>query len=52
MIIIIGLCIMASAYFGVKGLEIVSWISVPHIGKYPHSQHSEEYGYDEFFLIG
>lgn len=31
MIIIIGLCIMCSAYFGVKGLEIVSWISVPLI---------------------
>ena len=31
MIIIIGLCIMGSAYFGVKGLEIVSWISVPLI---------------------
>lgn len=31
MIIIIGLCIMASAYFGVKGLEVVSWISVPLI---------------------
>ena len=31
MIIIIGVCIMCSAYFGVKGLEVVSWISVPLI---------------------
>lgn len=31
MIIIIGACITCSAYFGVKGLEVVSWISVPLI---------------------
>ena len=31
MVIIIGVCITCSAYFGVKGLEIVSWVSVPLI---------------------
>lgn len=31
MTIIIGVCITSSAYFGVKGLEIVSWVSVPLI---------------------
>lgn len=31
MTIIIGILITTSAYFGVKGLEIVSWISVPLI---------------------
>lgn len=31
MVILIGACITGSAYFGMKGLEIVSWISVPLI---------------------
>ncbi|MBR2644256.1 MAG: cytosine permease [Clostridia bacterium] len=31
MTIIIGILITTSAYFGVKGLEIVSWVSVPLI---------------------
>ena len=30
-VVIIGVAITSSAYFGVKGLEIVSWISVPLI---------------------
>lgn len=31
LIVACGLCMTCSAYFGVKGLEIVSWISVPLI---------------------
>ncbi len=31
LIVIVGVCMTASAYFGIKGLEIVSWISVPLI---------------------
>lgn len=31
LIVVAGACMTTSAYFGVKGLEIVSWISVPLI---------------------
>jgi len=30
-VLLVGVCMTASAYFGIKGLEIVSWISVPLI---------------------
>ncbi len=31
LIVVAGVCMTSSAYFGVKGIEIVSWISVPLI---------------------
>jgi len=31
LVLLVGVCMTTSAYFGIKGLEIVSWISVPLI---------------------
>lgn len=44
LVLAVGVCMTTSAYFGIKGLEIVSYVSVPLIAILGHLRHGDRHG--------